>query len=132
MKIVVLTNLFPNKNDPMNGIFNRERVTALQRLGCEVIVIAPISYAPKLRYLFPYPKIKSIIKHIVEVYSLPKRDTYKDIDVLRVKRFALPNKLTSICLNLTGSITKALSSLSISTSILLFFAMIIGNTVSST
>ena len=93
MKIVVLTNLFPNKNDPMNGIFNRERVTALQRLGCEVIVIAPISYAPKLRYLFPYPKIKSIIKHIVEVYSLPKRDTYKDIDVLRVKRFALPNKL---------------------------------------
>jgi len=43
MKIIVLTNLYPNKAEPNRGIFIKHQVTALSKI-CDVKVIAPVSF----------------------------------------------------------------------------------------
>ncbi len=45
MKVLALTNLFPNARQPNRGVFNLQQLTALSRL-CEVRVIAPIAWQP--------------------------------------------------------------------------------------
>lgn len=47
MKILVLTNLFPNHLEPTRGIFNKQQFAALSRL-CELRVVAPVPWFPKV------------------------------------------------------------------------------------
>lgn len=46
MKILVLSHMYPNKINPVYGIYVHEQVRALKALGCEVKVISPVSLAP--------------------------------------------------------------------------------------
>ncbi len=45
MKVLVVTNLFPNAREPNRGIFNLQRLEALSRF-CEIRVVAPIAWKP--------------------------------------------------------------------------------------
>lgn len=48
MRVVAITNLFPNPAEPTRATFNAAQISALARL-CDVSVIAPISWLTKLR-----------------------------------------------------------------------------------
>src|SRR5437660_10781405 len=45
MKVLAITNLFPNAREPNRGIFNLQQLEALKRHG-EVRVISPIAWQP--------------------------------------------------------------------------------------
>lgn len=47
MKILVITNLFPNRLEPTRATFNRQQIYHLSRL-CELKVVAPIPWAPPI------------------------------------------------------------------------------------
>lgn len=46
MRVLVVTNLFPNNREPRKGVFNQQQIQALNEF-CEVKVIAPVPWAPK-------------------------------------------------------------------------------------
>jgi len=48
MKVLVFTTLFPNKVMPNHGAFVKERIRYLTKL-CEVRVVSPVPYFPKLK-----------------------------------------------------------------------------------
>ncbi len=48
-KILIYSYLYPNKNEPMRGIFVQERVKFLKK-NYEVKVVAPVPYFPKIRF----------------------------------------------------------------------------------
>ena len=43
MKILVITNLFPNNKEPNRGVFNKQQITELAKL-CELQVVAPVAW----------------------------------------------------------------------------------------
>ena len=45
MKVLTITNLFPNAREPNRGCFNLQQLVALRR-NAEVRVIAPIAWQP--------------------------------------------------------------------------------------
>jgi glycosyltransferase involved in cell wall biosynthesis len=49
-RLLTFTSLFPNAEQPLHGLFVRERIRALARL-CDIRVVAPVPWAPKLRAL---------------------------------------------------------------------------------
>jgi len=93
MKILFITDLFPIKENSITGIFNVQRIKALQKANTEVCVVQLLSYTPKQKYIFPFPKFKKIILHLKEILILPKREIKNQIEVFRVKRFSLPYTL---------------------------------------
>jgi glycosyltransferase involved in cell wall biosynthesis len=51
MKVLVFTSLFPNNVWPNHGVFVKERMCEVARLGrCELKVVAPVPYYPPIRY----------------------------------------------------------------------------------
>lgn len=50
LKVLTFTSLFPNQQQPLHGVFVRERIQALARL-CNLQVIAPVPWAPSARWL---------------------------------------------------------------------------------
>lgn len=75
MRILTLTSLYPNNQQPLNGIFNKERVRCLSEL-CEVKVVAPVPYFPSIRvnekwYAFSQVAKKEIVEG-VEIFH-PRR-----------------------------------------------------------
>lgn len=46
MKVLVLSNLYPNQLNHIRGGFARSQVLNLSRLGCLVKVVSPVPYAP--------------------------------------------------------------------------------------
>jgi len=51
MKVLVFTSLFPNNVAPNHGVFVKERIAEVRRLGkCELKIVAPIPYYPPLRF----------------------------------------------------------------------------------
>ncbi len=49
MKILVLSNLFPNRKDPAHGIFIKNRVMQYRNHGHELTVFVPIAWTPGLQ-----------------------------------------------------------------------------------
>src|SRR5712692_2489429 len=45
MKVLAITNLFPNAREPNRGVFNLQQLAALQRYS-EIRVISPIAWQP--------------------------------------------------------------------------------------
>lgn len=50
LKILTFTEAFPNREQPLHGLFVRERVRAIGRL-CDLRVMAPVPWAPSVRWL---------------------------------------------------------------------------------
>lgn len=62
MKILVFTSLFPNNVWPNNNVFVKERMSHVARIdGCQVKVVAPVPYFPKINWGWraAYLKIKA-------------------------------------------------------------------------
>lgn len=93
IKVIIFTYLFPNSISPTSGIFNLSRAKALINLGCEVIVVAPISlnllkvnFIPHLRLITQFRLSKLLL-------NIPKVESYKGIKVYHPKWYKLPNNL---------------------------------------
>jgi glycosyltransferase involved in cell wall biosynthesis len=95
MKIVLLSNLFPNKNFPTHGIFNLSRVKALKNAGHDILVIAPISLNPHIEYFFPSLRIKDLIKNYKNLLSIPKIEFNNGIKVFHPRWIKPPNIIFS-------------------------------------
>ena len=77
MQILVISHMFPNKKDAITGIFVKEPVKELLNKGHEVIVIAPIPYAPNIGKWKKYNNI-------------PLKDTLDGIKVYYPRYFFIP------------------------------------------
>jgi len=85
MKILVLTNLFPNKLQPTFGLFVKERILRIARLG-EIKVIAPCPWFPRFKFIKKY-----------YFYSqIPVEEKIEDLDVLHPRFFILPKIFKSL------------------------------------
>jgi len=48
MKVLIITNLFPNNVQPERGIFNKQQFLELAKL-CQIRVVAPVPWFPKIK-----------------------------------------------------------------------------------
>ncbi|AET70710.1 glycosyltransferase [Desulfosporosinus orientis DSM 765] len=46
MRVLILSHMYPNAVSPLGGIFVRQQAQALQQLGAEVTVVAPVPWVP--------------------------------------------------------------------------------------
>jgi glycosyltransferase involved in cell wall biosynthesis len=69
MKILIITNLFPNNQEPTRGIYNKQQFLELAKL-CELEVVAPLPW---------YDNCK-----------IPKRENIDGIDVYHPRYFMIP------------------------------------------
>lgn len=93
MKIIIFSYLFPNELNKYNGIFNLSRAKALQDIGHNVLVIAPISYGFPIRYIIPRIQYSTIVAEINKKRKIPLHETIDGIHVIHPKFFGLPRKL---------------------------------------
>jgi len=90
MKILIITNLFPNSKEPTRGVFNKQQFLELAK-QCELKVIAPI----------PWHKLSGV----------PARETIDGIDVYHPGYFMIPKIARSLygllfCLSLLPKIRR--------------------------
>lgn len=90
MKVLILSQLFPNSKKPTGGIFNLSRAKALRRLGHDVIIIAPIGLTPPERFIFPHPRFNLLLKFVKHQMSIPVHEKIEDFDVYHPKFATLP------------------------------------------
>jgi hypothetical protein len=46
--VLILTHMYPNAGDPTAGVFIHHQVRHLVNAGCEVVVVSPQPYVPKV------------------------------------------------------------------------------------
>ncbi len=93
MKVIIFSYLFRNTFFPYYGVFNLSRAKALTKLGCEVIVIAPVSINPYVNYFYPYPRLIEQFKFIKKLTSVPFYELNDGIKVYHPKWIKLPRKI---------------------------------------
>lgn len=71
-KVLVFTSLFPNKVKLDSGVFIKKRMLAYsKRKSCEIIVVAPLPYFPKITFLKKYAYFSQIAhREIIEGVSV--------------------------------------------------------------
>lgn len=79
MKILVITNLFPNKKEPTRGVFNQQQILELAKL-CELKVVAPVPWAPNLK----------TNKNWYAFSQVPRREQIKGIEIFHPRFFTIP------------------------------------------
>jgi len=82
MKVLVVTDVFPNVIQPNLGTFSWERVNALRR-RIEIKVIAPVPYFPSLQSF-------SVFKRWHEFSKIPRHENRFGIDVYHPRRIVVP------------------------------------------
>jgi glycosyltransferase involved in cell wall biosynthesis len=92
MKILLLTNLFPNPNFKTFGTYNYARAKFLKENGHEVKVICPVGVTPGLSNLFPFPHFHNLLKEFNKKRKIPSQMIYEDIDISYPKWLWLPKK----------------------------------------
>jgi teichuronic acid biosynthesis glycosyltransferase TuaC len=85
MKILVISTMFPNKEQPSFGIFVYQRISHIQNL-CQVTVIAPVPWFPFATLLDRYAHRKKI----------PLEDTVGNLHVEYVRFLSVPKFLKSL------------------------------------
>ncbi|MFQ5652629.1 MAG: glycosyltransferase [bacterium] len=93
MKILFLTHLFPNRGNPIRGIFHLFAAKALIEHGHSVKVICPQGMIPPRSALLPFPSVRQLRSHISERRQTPLQDEFKGIEVIRPYWFWLPKEL---------------------------------------
>lgn len=93
LKILILTDLFPNHAEKIKGIFNLFRASALREAGCDVKIIAPVGITPPARFFFPVPRIGSALGHMKSKLRVAPGEVVDGFEVLHPKWFWLPRKL---------------------------------------
>lgn len=79
MKILVITNLFPNNQDPTRGMYNKQQIIELSKL-CELKVIAPLPWAPPLKFNTKW------YNH----YKIAPKETIGGFEVIHTRYFMIP------------------------------------------
>lgn len=92
MKILLLTSLFPNKEDPTLCTWNLCRAMELSKFGHTVEIIAPIGLTPPKRYVFPIPKFKEIISYIKKNNNIQEKEIIEGLVVHHPKWYWLPRR----------------------------------------
>jgi len=86
IKLLLVTNLFPNSLEPNRGIFNYHIMKELQTL-CDITVIAPTPW---------FPRTKLLIKPLASWYrksQIPKQDRIYGFDVYHPRYIVVPKIL---------------------------------------
>lgn len=82
MRILCLSNLYPNPGQELRGIFVRSQVMDLTRLGCDVKVVAPVPLAPAPLRLF---------KNRWRIYGqIPENEVSEELEVFHPRYLLLP------------------------------------------
>ena len=82
MNILVLSHMYPNKINPVYGIFVHEQVKELVRQGCEVRVISPVAWTPfPIKYLSAKWKAHS---------EIPLKQNWEGIEVYYPRYLSFP------------------------------------------
>jgi len=93
MKILFFTHLYPNDYEPMSGIFNLQRISALEKEGFVIRVVSPLSIFPPMRYFMPLPKIKKILHYIYTIWRMKSKQAgITRYTVEYLKWLSLPQK----------------------------------------
>ena len=90
MKIILFSYLFPDIQNPNRGIFNLSRVNALKKLGCEVIVIAPVNLTPQFSILMHSFSLKELFSLIKKTWTAPRTEEYQGVLIYHPKWYRLP------------------------------------------
>ncbi len=84
MRVLAITNIFPNAQNPSTAPYNRIQFAELARRGCDVDVLATIPYFPtadRFRKFSPYGK---------NVLAVPKVETIDGLPVRHPRTLYLP------------------------------------------
>ena len=82
LKILIYSHLFPNNMEPMKGIFVLERVRFLKQY-CEIKVVAPIPYFPKIKFFKRWNKFSQI----------PKKEIIEGVEVFHPRFIHFPKRI---------------------------------------
>ena len=85
IKLLVITHTFPTKYNPIAAIFLLNQLEVLKKY-CDIKVIFPYAYVPKIRFLNPYYRFSQI----------PSQEKIKGISVYHPKYFMIPRILFNI------------------------------------
>jgi len=107
MRVLTFTTLFPNNIWPRQGVFIKERMSHVARLGgCDVTVVAPVPYFPPIRVsqrqrYFMVPKVGMTsygVTMFLSVASLVRRIQRRfDFDLIDA-HYAYPDGLAAVLL----------------------------------
>jgi len=86
IKVLLITNLFPNNKEPNRGIFVKQEINALKKL-CKIIVIAPVPFFPFECRLFQKWSINA---------GISKKEYIDNVLVLHPRWFVIPKILSSL------------------------------------
>ena len=84
-KIIAISYLFPNCNQPNHGIFVLNRLKAMSKYA-DITVINPIADSPLHRKISKFSHLQSI----------PELEVIEGIDVYHPRYFSIPGHLKSI------------------------------------
>lgn len=82
MRVVAVTNLFPNATDPLFSPFNRQQFAALSEL-CHVDVVAPIPW-------FPGAGVLARGSRVAKLTGAPRRDVIDGLEVSHPRYLHVP------------------------------------------
>lgn len=83
MRVLVITNLFPNAQNPTAAAFNRQQFAALARY-CEVEVMATLPWFPAIE------RLRSFSPHGSDLGSIPFRERIAGLPVTHPRTLYLP------------------------------------------
>ena len=91
MKLLIITNLFPNKKEPNRAVFNVQQIQELLKF-CEIKVVAPIPFLKYSKEQVPYEEnIKGVDVYHPRYVVIPKilRSLYGYLFFLGIKKSIL-------------------------------------------
>ena len=79
IKVLIITHAFPTKYNPIASIFLLQQLNELKKY-CDVKIIFPYAYVPKISILNPYHKFSAV----------PFKETFSGMEVYHPKYFMFP------------------------------------------
>ncbi len=83
LRVLTFTSLFPNGEQPLHGLFVRERIKALSRL-CDLRVVAPVPWAPSSR---------RIPERYYRYSQIPREENQDGLSVVHPRYVVVPKVL---------------------------------------
>lgn len=85
MKVLIISHLYPSKNNPSYGVFVHEQVKELKKQGCDVTVVSPVKYVP-----FP---LKHVSSKWCKIADIPEQETLDGVKVYHPRYPSFPKNL---------------------------------------
>ncbi len=83
-RLLIVTHMYPNLQDPNNGIFVKDQATALARLGWDIRVVAPVARVPWF--------LKGRKQRWDEMARIPSCETVDGITIYHPRTICLPRE----------------------------------------